>query len=75
MADRLLTSKDLANEFGIRYHRTTISRRIRAGTFPKPLKMGGKRGRSYWKESQIQKWLQDYDIDDVEQIGDASIWD
>ena len=45
--------RDLAAR-GIRLSRTTLWRRIRAGTFPAPIDIGG---RHVWPESAIRAWL------------------
>jgi prophage regulatory protein len=35
------------------FERSTVSRRVRAGTFPRPIYLGARR---YWAESQLLEW-------------------
>ena len=51
--DRLLTIKQITAEIGI--SRSTIYRRMREGTFPKPIRIGPRATR--WPESAIKVWL------------------
>ena len=50
---RLVSLKGL-KERGITYSRSTINRKIKAGTFPRPVYEGDRR---YWIESEINEYL------------------
>lgn len=52
MEEKLIKQKEVLNL--IKWSRTTIWRRIKAGTFPKPTKRGGTR---FWKLSAIKKFI------------------
>lgn len=49
---RLLSITDVKRETS--FSRTTIWRRIKEGTFPKPLKLGVQK--RAWRESDVEKW-------------------
>ena len=51
--ERLLTSKQIAEETGI--SRSTIYRLVQNGSFPKPIRVGRRCVR--WLESDIKAWL------------------
>jgi predicted DNA-binding transcriptional regulator AlpA len=51
----LLDFKDLSAKKGIKDSDTTIWRKIKAGQFPKPLKMGR---RNCWVEEEIDQHIQ-----------------
>jgi prophage regulatory protein len=56
---KVLTFRDLRPLKGIPYSRQHVDRKVRAGTFPKPIKLGeGQRATNAWLESEIDKWLQ-----------------
>ncbi len=52
---RVLDSEAL-REKGIRYSRVQLWRMVRAGSFPRPLKLGP--SRNVWLESEVEAWLQ-----------------
>jgi prophage regulatory protein len=52
---RLLDYDDLANK-GIKFSDTHIFRLIRAGDFPKPVKIGN---RNHWVEDEIGRFIAD----------------
>jgi prophage regulatory protein len=54
MDDLLLGYEDL-KAFGITYSRMQLGRRMKAGTFPKALRLGG--NRIVWLRSEILAWL------------------
>jgi prophage regulatory protein len=55
---RLLTISDL-RERGIRYHRAHIFRLVKAGQFPRPIKLGlGRGGAVAWVEQEIDAYIQ-----------------
>lgn len=51
---KLLVYDDLA-AYGIHYHRDTLRRRVRAGTFPAPVELSG--GRVAWRIGDIRAWV------------------
>ncbi|MEL6877267.1 MAG: AlpA family phage regulatory protein [Pseudomonadota bacterium] len=55
----LLTCKEVMRLAGIR-SRTTIWRRIRRGSFPNPIDIGG--GRIRWRSSDIEHWISDLPV-------------
>ena len=50
----ILRRKQVENRTGL--SRSTIYLRIKAGTFPKPIKLGGARAVG-WLENEISNWL------------------
>jgi prophage regulatory protein len=51
---RIWKVRDLSSE--IRLSRSTIYARVKAGTFPRPIKLGGSRA-SGWLAEDIEAWL------------------
>ncbi|MDZ7895358.1 MAG: AlpA family phage regulatory protein [Sphingobium sp.] len=51
--ERLLRLRDVLDRVGL--STTTLYRRIRAGEFPKPMKLSA--GVSRWRESQVDGWI------------------
>ena len=38
--------------------RTTLWRRVREGTFPRPLRLGGERSRAVgWRRGEVEEWI------------------
>ena len=61
MSRRYLNREQLETEKGIKWHRTTIVRKVAAGDFPAPISKGGKDGKNaimLWRESEIDKWIE-----------------
>jgi predicted DNA-binding transcriptional regulator AlpA len=52
---RLLLSYDDLRALGINYGRMTLWRRMRAGTFPAAVKLGG--NRIAWRRCEIVAWI------------------
>jgi prophage regulatory protein len=52
--DRLLDRKDLRDR-GIKFHRVHIDRLVKAGKFPRPIRVGA--NRLAWIESEISRWI------------------
>ena len=55
---RLLSFPELKSAKGIPYSRAHTHRLIKAGRFPKPLKMGGPQGRNSWLEAEVDQYLE-----------------
>jgi len=53
---KVLEFEALKGEKGIGFSRGQIWRRVRAGTFPKPIKIGA--NRNAWVEDEIEAWLE-----------------
>jgi len=54
----LLSLRDLATEFGIKFSDSHIRRRCYQGTFPKPVRVGqGLRGREAWRREDIINFI------------------
>jgi len=53
---RLLDHRDL-EEKGIKYSKVQLWRKVKAGTFPAPIKIGA--ARNAWLESEIDGWIAD----------------
>ncbi|MCK8787689.1 AlpA family transcriptional regulator [Roseomonas sp. NAR14] len=53
MSERLLRLEDVTDRVGL--GRSTIYRRMGAGTFPRPMQLGG--GVVRWRETDIETWL------------------
>ena len=51
--EKLLTIKEGSSMVG--FKKSTLYKKIRDGTFPRPLKIGTS---SRWKLSEIQKWIE-----------------
>ena len=55
---KVLTAKDL-QERGIRWSRQHRDRMVKAGEFPKPLKLGtGPKSWNVWLETEVNQWLE-----------------
>lgn len=52
---RLLDYSDLEAK-GIRYSRAQIWRKVKDGSFPRPVKVGA--NRNAWLESEIDRWIE-----------------
>ncbi len=52
---RLIPFERLAPEKGIQYSRAQIWRKVKDGTFPKPVKAGA--ARNAWLDSEIDAWI------------------
>ena len=54
---KLLTKKEVATLCGV--HPESVSRLVRAGRFPKPVRLGGdaKSNRVRWPEKEVDDWL------------------
>jgi predicted DNA-binding transcriptional regulator AlpA len=63
-SDRLIGSEEVAARLGL--HRDTVVKRARNAeahpTFPRPLRYqpGSKRGRLFWRESVINKYISEF---------------
>lgn len=58
MTMRLLSKSDVRDK--IKLSNTEIARRVKAGTFPKPLRLGAHRtSRTVWVESEVDTWIAD----------------
>ena len=56
---RMLSVRDLP-EKGIKWHPGHLSRLIKQGRFPRPIKLaGGTAGPNAWPEEVIDQWLRD----------------
>lgn len=55
MPKKLIPYAGLADK-GIQYSRSQLSRRIREGTFPKPVQLGLQR--VAWVESELDAWIE-----------------
>lgn len=55
MATKLLSMKELSHK-GISYSTSQLYRKIAAGTFPKPVKLG--ENRIAFVESEIDEWIE-----------------
>jgi len=53
--DRLLTTRQLAELYGVPYSRGHLWRLTRAGKFPPPLRIGA--NRIAYRETEIRAWL------------------
>ncbi len=53
MQDRMLSVREVVARVGL--HRSTIWKRVRAGTFPAPHELG--ENKIGWPESEITAWL------------------
>ena len=53
MENRMLTAREVVERVGL--HRSTIWKRVRAGTFPAPYELG--KNKIGWPESTISAWL------------------
>jgi prophage regulatory protein len=53
-AETLLPRREVERRVGL--GRSTIYKRIAAGTFPKPVKLGAS---SCWVESEVEAWIQE----------------
>ena len=47
---------DALKEKGILYSKAHLWRLVKAGTFPKPIKLGA--GRNAWVESELDRWIE-----------------
>jgi len=54
MTRRLLSFKDLHQQYGIPHSDTTIWRMVKNRTFPRPVKIGRRR---CWDESEIDQYV------------------
>ncbi len=52
---RLLSTDDLKSEKGISFHRCHLFKLVRAGQFPKPVKIG--ENRNAWIEAEVDAWI------------------
>lgn len=52
---KLLAYDALRPEKGINYSRPQIWRKVKDGSFPRPIKVGA--GRSAWVDSEIDAWI------------------
>lgn len=52
--DRLIPQPELLDSY-VPLDRSTVYRRVRAGTFPEPVRLGERR--LAWKESDVQRWI------------------
>ena len=58
VAMKVLLFRDLRPEKGIAFSRQHVFRKVRAGTFPKPIKLGeGERATNAWLESEVDAWV------------------
>ena len=54
--DRILRPKDVSQAIG--FSRTTLWRRVRDGSFPRPLRIGGEKSHLVgWRQSAVEEWL------------------
>jgi prophage regulatory protein len=53
---RLLSRKDL-REIGVQFHRVHLDRLIKAGKFPRPVKIG--ENKNAWLATEVEAWLDD----------------
>jgi prophage regulatory protein len=60
--DQLLLSYEDLKPLGIHYSRMTLWRRMKDGTFPKAIKLGG--NRIAWRKDELLAWL-----DALERVG------
>ena len=51
----LLLDNQALRERGITFHPTHIWRLVKAGKFPKPIKVGAQK--NAWLESEIEEWI------------------
>lgn len=51
----LLSPNELRTRKGILYSRSQLHRKIKAGTFPQPIKLG--ENRNAWVEDEIDRWI------------------
>ena len=54
MEDRMLSAREVCTRVGL--HRTTIWKKVRAGTFPPPIELCS--NKSGWPESSVASWLE-----------------
>jgi prophage regulatory protein len=52
---RLLSTAELSTEKGISFHRSHLFKLVRAGRFPKPVKIG--ENRNAWVEAEVDAWI------------------
>jgi prophage regulatory protein len=52
---RFVATKELRTRWGIAYSRSQIFRKVKAGSFPEPVKLGA--NRSAFVESEIAEWV------------------
>ena len=58
MTKRFLSKSEVRDRVKLSY--TEIARRVKAGTFPKPIRLGTHRtSRTVWLESEIDAWIDD----------------
>lgn len=54
---RLLSMEDLRTVKGISYSRPHLFRKIKDGTFPRPIKLG--ENRNAWLETEVDRWIKE----------------
>ena len=54
---KLIAPEDLESKKGINYSKVHLHRLVKAGKFPKPVKIGFERGRIAYVESEIDDWI------------------
>ena len=54
---KLLSMTELRTVKGVSYSRPHLFRLIKAGTFPRPIKLG--ENRNAWLEAEVDKWIED----------------
>ncbi len=60
MSKRFLSKKEVRDKVKLSY--TTIARLVKAGRFPKPLRLGPyPTSRTVWWEHEIEAWMDDND--------------
>lgn len=60
MSKRFLSKKEVRDKVKLSY--TEIARRVKAGKFPMPLRLGSHRtSRTVWWEHEIDAWMDDND--------------
>ena len=69
MEDRLLTRKEV--EGRIRLGRSALYRMLRAGQFPRPVRIGPRAVR--WKASEVESWLRDCPRAGGEELEDKAL--
>ena len=56
---RVLIFRDLRPKKGIAFSRQHVFRKVKDGTFPRPLKLGeGERATNAWLESELDAWVE-----------------
>jgi prophage regulatory protein len=53
---RLLAPDELRSKKGIDYSRSQLHRKVKAGTFPPPVKLG--QNKNAWLEQEVDEWIQ-----------------